>query len=111
MKWLKVKNWEHWQTYRTDRGPPPWIKVYRRILHDMEWSMLSDAQKGQIISIWILAADKGGMVPNDSAALQRILGLTDSPDLSKFIELGLLEPTERHDGVNVTSIRRQRDAK
>lgn len=109
MKWLAVKNWNHWQTYRKDRDPPPWIKVHRRVLYDMEWSMLSDAEKGQLVSIWILAADKGGLVPNDSATLQRILGLTDAPNIGNFIELGLLSPTDRQSDAKVTSIRRQAD--
>lgn len=107
MKWLAVKNWDHWQTYRKDRDPPPWIKVHRRVLYDMEWSLLSDAEKGQLVSIWILAADKGGLVPHDSATLQRILGLSEPPNTDKFIELGLLTPVDRQADAKVTPMRRQ----
>lgn len=110
MKWLRCVNWDKWQSYRTDRGPPPWIKVHRRVLQNMDWAMLSDGEKGQLISLWILAADRDGLVPNDSAGLQRILGLNDPPNISRFIELGFLEPDGRQSGVNVTSLRRQRGA-
>lgn len=106
MKWLRVANWESWQTYRKDRGPPPWIKVHRRVLQNVDWAMLTDADKGALVSIWILAADKDGIVPNDSAALQRILGLGEPPNLSKFIELGFLESDGRHDDAKVTPMRR-----
>lgn len=110
IRWLRVRNWEHWQSYRKDRGPPPWIKLHRRLLQDMDWSMLSDSEKGHLVSIWILAADRDGLIPGDPRALQRVLGLDAEPDLAKFKELGLIESADGQDGVNVASERRQSDA-
>lgn len=109
-RWLRCRNWEHWQTYRRDRNPPPWIKVHRRILQDMEWSMLTDAEKGQLVSMWVLAADRDGAIPDDARALQRLLGLDEPPDLPKFKELGFLTPEGRQDDAGVTSSGRQSDA-
>lgn len=108
--WLKVRNWEHWQTYRRDRNAPPWIKVHRRLLQDLEWSQLGDAEKGQLVSIWILAADRNGYIPDDPKALQRMLGLSKQPNLKKFKDLGFLTSERRHSDANVTPIRRQDDA-
>ena len=46
MPTLTVTNWERWQSYRADRGQPPWIKVHRTVLRNPEWTMLTDAQRG-----------------------------------------------------------------
>lgn len=109
-KWLTCRNWDYWQTYRRDRNAPPWIKVHRRVLQDMEWSMLTDSEKGQLVSMWVLAADRNGAIPNDARALQRLLGLDDPPNLNKFMDLGFLTPSGRHDDASVAPDRRQGDA-
>lgn len=96
---LKIANWARWQSYRSDRGAPPWIKLHRSLLRNPEWSCLSDAEKGQLVSLWILAADKGGRIPDDPGVLKRVCSLTKNPDLELFILLGFIEK------------RRQRDAK
>jgi len=87
---LFVANWEDRQTYRKDRGAPPWIKVYRNLFTNKKWAKLSDAEKGQLVSIWILAADDWGRVENDPAFVRRVCMLDEEPDLNKFIELGFL---------------------
>lgn len=109
-RWLYVRKWAEWQTYRSDRGKPPWIKVYRRLLQDLDWSSLTDAEKGQLVSIWILAADRDGYIPDEPDALQRVLGLETPPNLSRFKDLEFLVPVGRQPNVNVTSTRRQHDA-
>lgn len=109
-EWLKCRNWEFWQTYRRDRSAPPWIKVHRRILQDLEWSQLSDAEKGQLVSIWILAADRDGFVRNDPQLLQRVLGLDDPPNIQKFMDLHFLTSEWRHDDANTTPFGSQSDA-
>ena len=53
MNQLKVHDWDIWQTYRKDRGRPPWIKVHRILGTSQKWSMLSDAERGQLVSLWI----------------------------------------------------------
>lgn len=79
-------------------------------MQNRKWARLSDAEKGQLVSIWILAADRDGQVPNDAFLLKKICMLDTEPSLDKFIELGLLTPTGRQRDVNVTSARRQSDA-
>lgn len=107
VQWLYVRNWEHWQSYRSDRGPPPWIKVHRRLMQDMEWSMLTDAEKGQLVSLWILAADRNGWIPGEPRVLQRLACLEAEPDLSRFKDLGFLSTSGSQDDANATSQRRQ----
>ncbi|KKL61244.1 hypothetical protein LCGC14_2197270, partial [marine sediment metagenome] len=60
-KKLRIRNWDKWQSYRRDRGQPPWIKVHRSLMRDMNWVSLSDAQRGQLVAIWMLAADQDGV--------------------------------------------------
>jgi hypothetical protein len=87
---LKISNWEEKQTYRKDRGTPPWIKVHRTIFTNEKWAALSDAEKGQLVSLWVVAADKNGIIPSDPRALKKVAQLDDIPNINKFIELGLL---------------------
>ena len=46
---MKVSGWAKWQTFRTDRGTPPWIKVHRNLFSNPEWVSLSDAERGQLV--------------------------------------------------------------
>jgi len=87
---LRIQNWDKWQTYRKDRGTPPWIKVHRNLMSNSEWASLSDAEKGQLVSMWIIAADKKGVVPANTNVLKKICLLDTVPNINKFIKLGFL---------------------
>lgn len=91
MELLKVHDWDDWQSYRKDRGQPPWIKVHRCLLRDPKWVSLSDVEKAHLLSIWMLAADKGGTIPNDATLVKRLCCLEEEVNLNKFIFLGLLD--------------------
>jgi len=98
---MQIRNWDKWQTFRKDRGAPPWIKIYRNLLSNEEWVSLSDADKGHLISIWILAADKNGVIPDNPKMIQRMCMLETLPNINKFIELGFLtstcQPPDNHE--------------
>jgi len=104
-----VRNWNVWQSYRTDRDPPPWIKVHRRLIHDPNFVRLTDAQRGQLVSMWILAADRDGTIPADTKMLQKLCYMDSELDLEVFVAHGFLEPWRQGD-VTVTPTRRQPDA-
>ena len=115
---LFVRNWTKWQSYRKDRGQPPWIKLHRQILRDLEWMQLSDAQRGQLVSLWVLAADNDGQLPTSQNMLQRLCQLESKPDVDAFVALGFLEwrelddvstPEERQADAKVTPSRHQHD--
>ncbi len=89
---MQVSNWDRWQPKYKDRGTPPWIKLYRNLFSNVEWCSLSDGEKGQLISIWILAADKKGYISNDPQVVQKMTMLDAPPNLNKFISLGFLIP-------------------
>lgn len=103
MSTLKVHNWDKWQSYRSDRGQPPWIKIHREVMRHIEWVILSDAQRGQLVAIWLLAADHNGVIPASPAIIKKLCHLDTEPDLNFFIEHGFI------DGVIVASERRHHD--
>lgn len=56
-----------------------------------KWASLSDAEKGQLVSMWIAAADKGGYLPKDPVVIKKVCQLDEIPDVEKFIGLQLLD--------------------
>ena len=110
MRTLTVTNWTRWQSYRADRGQPPWIKVHRTVLRNPEWTMLTDAQRGQLVQIWILAADKDGVIEVPESVsiktfIQRVCCMELNPDLQVLESLGFISLD-----ATVTPTRRQGDA-
>lgn len=102
---LKIRNWGRWQSYRGDRGQPPWIKLHRCLMKNAEWAILNDAQKGQLACMWLLAADREGEIPSDPAAIRKMAGTESDPDVALFQELGFIEKDAK-----VSPKRRQRGA-
>jgi hypothetical protein len=105
VEYLKIRNWDKWQTYRADRGQPPWIKIHRRLMRDPEWVSLSDAERGQLVGMWLLAADRDGVIPASTALIQKLSFMESEPDINKFIELGFICQND----VKATPERRQLD--
>ena len=103
---MKIRNWDKWQTFRKDRSTPPWLKLHRNLLSNPEWVSLSDSEKGQLVSIWILASDKNGSIPDDPGLIKKMAILDSEPNINKFIELGFLVTNRLPDGcqhdVNLT---------
>ena len=106
---LRIRNWEKWQSYRRDRGRPPWIKVHREVMRNPDWVSLTDAQRGQLVSIWILAADRDGRIPDDPELIQKLCYMSDAPTLEVFISRGFIGPRRQSDAI-VTPECRQLDA-
>jgi hypothetical protein len=109
MNHLSIHDWDEHQTYRKDRGQPPWIKVHRHIMRNMKWVALDDAERGQLVAIWLLAADHNGVIPASPHLIQKLCFMSDTPNLQKFIDLGFLDGEWRQDDAMPTPTRRQRD--
>jgi len=99
MEYLKIKGWERWQKYRKDRPEwqPSWIKLHRRLMRNPEWIGLADHQKGQLVSLWLLAADHGGQIPDSEPYLERVLCFSKKLNLQVFMDLGFIEPRRTTD--------------
>jgi len=91
MEYLKVANWDKWQTYRSDRGKPPWIKVHRELQQNWEWVDLPDHQRGQLVAIWLLASSRDGVIPASASKVKKLCNMSETPDLKALISLGFLE--------------------
>lgn len=60
---MRIKNWKKFQHFK-DRKPP-WIKLYRDILDDVEWHEL-DAQSAKVlVMLWLIASENdNGELPS-----------------------------------------------
>lgn len=72
MPQYQIKNWQKFQHYKSGRGAPPWIKLYRDLLNDPEWFELSPEAAKFLVSCWILAAEKDGMLPDSKTLAFRL---------------------------------------
>jgi len=90
MTYLEISGWEEYQTFRKDRGCPPWIKLHRSLLTSERWLSLSDSDKGVLVSLWMVGAAKDGKIPADPKVLRRMAQIDKDPNIKRFIELGYL---------------------
>jgi hypothetical protein len=58
---IAIKNWHHFQHFKDRR--PPWIKLYREILDDLEWSRLSGEHAKALVMLWLIASESDGILP------------------------------------------------
>jgi hypothetical protein len=96
--YLSIVGWDTFQTYRKDRGTPPWIKVHRSMLTSQRWLSLTDAEKGALVSIWVVASAKNGLVPADPTILMRMAQLEIEPNINKYIDLNYIVADGLPDG-------------
>ena len=101
---LRIRNWDKWQSYRKDRGQPPWIKIHREVMRNPDWVALTDSQRGQLVSIWLLAADHNGVIPASPEIIMKLCYMEKRPDIKLFIDHGFIE-----NDAKVTPTRRQHD--
>jgi len=59
---MKIKNWSKFQHFK-DRKPP-WVKLYRDVLDDMEWYELDPLASKVLIMCWLIASEDEGRLPN-----------------------------------------------
>jgi hypothetical protein len=57
-----IKNWAKFQHFKDRR--PPWVKLYRDLLDDIEWHEL-DAQAAKVlVMLWLIASEDDGNIPD-----------------------------------------------
>ncbi len=87
-KYFKVKNWDDFQHYK-DRNPP-WIKLHNHLLDDYDFECLSDAAKGHLLCIWMLASRTKNSMPFDTSWISKKIGSSSKVNLTALIESGFL---------------------
>jgi len=68
----KIRNWDEFQHYKTGRAAPPWIKLYRDLLNDVEWFELPAEAAKFLISCWLVAAEDNGVLPDSKTLAFRL---------------------------------------
>jgi len=58
---MKIKNWSKFQHFK-DRKPP-WVKLYRDLLDDIEWHELDPKAAKVLVMLWLIASEEEGSVP------------------------------------------------
>jgi len=64
---LHIRGWKKFQHYK-DRCPP-WIKLHRTLLDNMDWNSLSDFAARLIVELWLLASESDGIIEMDCRTL------------------------------------------
>ena len=100
---MKIKNWTKFQHFKDRR--PPWVKLYRDILDDIEWHELDPLAAKVLVMLWLIASEDDGRIP-DTKTLAFRLRLTEVKTKEVVIKLShWLE----QDDINVISERYQPD--
>jgi len=72
-------------------------------MRNVEWVSLTDSERGQLVAMWLLAADHSGVIPASPEIIQKICFMTEPPNINKFIDLGFIDNGWRQDGVKTAS--------
>ena len=67
---LRVKDWHTFQHFKDRR--PPWIKLYRNILDDLEWHKLDPVAAKSLVMLWLIASENDGNLPADDVLSFRL---------------------------------------
>ena len=99
----KVKNWAQFQHFK-DRSPP-WIKLYRGILDDLDWHKLDAKSSKMLVMIWLIASENEGALPDDETLSFRLR----ISETELKTSLSKLSHWLYQDDINVISERNQGD--
>jgi hypothetical protein len=59
---MRIKNWNKFQHFK-DRKPP-WVKLYRDVLDDLEWYELDPLASKVLVMCWLIASEDDGNLPS-----------------------------------------------
>jgi hypothetical protein len=97
---MYIKNWSKFQHFK-DRKPP-WIKLYRDILDDLEWHELDPRASKVLVMCWLIASEDEGTLPDlKTLAFRLRMSEKDTKDciikLSHWLEQDDINPiSERY---------------
>jgi len=93
---LRIKGWEQFQHFKDRR--PPWIKLYRDILDDIQWHELPAQSAKILVMLWLIASENDGYLP-DTKTLAFRLRCTEKALIQTVSELShwlVTEISERY---------------
>ena len=100
---MRIKNWSQFQHFKDRR--PPWIKLYRDILDDIEWHELDPKSAKVLVMLWLIASESDGVLP-DVKKLAFRLRMTEKDTEAS---LSKLSHWMEQDDIRVISSRHQDD--
>jgi hypothetical protein len=101
---MKIRNWSKFQHFK-DRKPP-WVKLYRDVLDDMEWYELDPLASKVLVMCWLIASEDEGRLPNTKTLAFR-LRMTEKQTLDC---LNKLSHWMEQDDISVISEQYQTDS-
>ena len=101
---MKIKNWTKFQHFKDRR--PPWVKLYRDILDDLEWHELDPLAAKVLVMLWLIASENDGRIP-DNKTLAFRLRMTEKQTIDC---LNKLSHWLEQDDINVISSGYQLDS-
>jgi hypothetical protein len=81
---IRIKDWHKFQHFK-DRKPP-WVKLYRDLLDDLEWHELEPKAAKALVMIWLIASESDGVLP-DTKKLAFRLRLSETSTLEVVSKL------------------------
>lgn len=100
---MQIKNWHKFQHFKDRR--PPWVKLYRDLLDDIEWHQLDATSAKVLVMLWLIASENCGQLPNTKTLAFR-LRMTEKQTIDSINNLShWLE----QDDIEVISMRYQDD--
>ena len=67
---MRIKNWTKFQHFKDRR--PPWVKLYRDILDDLEWHELDPLAAKVLVMLWLIASENEGRIPENKTLAFRL---------------------------------------
>ena len=67
---MQIKNWKKFQHFK-DRKPP-WVKLYRDVLDDLEWYELEPLASKVLVMCWLIASEDDGRLPSSKTLAFRL---------------------------------------
>jgi hypothetical protein len=67
---MRIKNWHKFQHFKDRR--PPWVKLYRDLLDDIEWHQLDALSAKVLVMLWLIASEDDGQLPNTKTLAFRL---------------------------------------
>jgi hypothetical protein len=88
VQYLEIPNWRKYQHYGKRR--PPWVKMYRDLLRDREFSELPDACRWHWVGLALLAAYHENRIPYDVTYIRREINAKSNIDFTRLFASGML---------------------
>jgi hypothetical protein len=101
---ISIKGWSNFQHFKDRR--PPWIKLYRDLLDDIEWHELDPKAAKMLVMLWLIASENDGQLPDHKILSFRLrISIADVKSLILKLSHWLVQ-----DDINMISERYQSDS-